>query len=200
MEEPSSFDILINYPVKHGLEFDTHRDYRRFYLNPQDRILNTKFVIFKTGSLFFYAYDSYAVKAYMTKTYTGLYSSITLPADIELKVYKKDFADTFLRANKRKTGFKHIDEYLTVTSRSKDFSFALSKGAVSLFLEMTRLFSPFHMIVQNDYLPNIGELKNNKVIGLETQQWLFKEEDIDQFLKLGEEIIHDVITANLCLL
>lgn len=48
------------------------------------------------------------------------------------------------------------------------------------------------MILQNYYLPNIAELKNNKVIGLETQQWLFKEEDIDTFLKLGEELIHDV--------
>lgn len=138
MEERSSFDILIDYPVNHGLEFDTHRDYRRFFLNPIDRILNTKFVIFKTGSLFFYAYDSYAVKAYMTKTFTGLYGSITLPDNIELKVYKKDFTDTFLRVNKRKTGFKHIDEYLTVTSRTKDFSFSISKRAVSLFLEMNR--------------------------------------------------------------
>lgn len=196
MEERSAFDILIDYPIKHGLDFDTHRDYRRFYLSPADPVLNTKFVVFKTDSLFFYAYDSYASKAYMTNTFTGLYSHISFHDDTELKVYKKDFTDTFLRLNKRKTGLKHVDDYLTITSKSKELYFSLSENDVSLFLEMNKIFSPFHLIVQNDYLQNINELKNKKVIGLETQQWLYKEEDIDLFLKLGNELIQNIKNAS----
>ena len=196
MEERSAFDILIDYPIKHGLDFDTYREYRRFYLSPADSILNTKFVIFKTDSLFFYAYDSYALNAYMTKTFTGLYRQISFHDDTELKVYKKDFTDTFLRINKRKTGLKHIDDYLTITSRSKELSFSLSENSVSLFLEMNKIFSPFHLIIQNDYLQNIIELKNKKVIGLETQQLLYKEADIDLFLKLGNELIQNIELAS----
>lgn len=196
MKERNAFDILIEYPIKHGLDFDTHRDYRRFLLSPADPVLNTKFVVFKSDSLFFYAYDSYAAKAYMTKTFTGLYSYLSNSADTELKVYKKDFTDTFLRINKRKTGLKHIDDQLTITSKSKEFSFSLSENYVSLFLEMNKIFSPFHLIIQNDYLQNIDELKNKKVIGLETQQWLYKEEDIDLFLRLGNELIQKIKNAS----
>lgn len=194
MDERSAFDILIDYPKKHGLEYDTHTDYRRFYLFPGDPILNTKFVIFKINSVFFYAYDSYAAKAHMTKTYTGIYKPIKLLEDTELKVYKKDWLD-FLRTNKRKTGLKHIDDYLTITSYSK-MSFFLSKEAVSLFLDMNRIFNPFQLIIQNDHLLNISELRGEKVIGLETLQWLYKEEDLDNFIHLGIELIDNITNAS----
>lgn len=186
----------MDYPIKHGLDFDTHRDNRRFYLSPADPILNTKFVVFKTDSLFFYAYDSYAGKSYMTKTFTGLYSKISIHDDTELKIYKKDFTDRFLRINKRKTGFKHIDDYLTITSKTKKVSFSLSKRSVTLFLEMEKFFNPFYLVLQTDYLLNINELKGEKVIGLETQQWLYKEDDIDLFLRLGGELIENVIKSS----
>ncbi len=191
MEERNAFDVLVEYPVKRGLEFDTQQDYRRFIFARPDSILNTKFVIFKIGSLFFYAFDSYAAKMSMSDTTTGLYGIANVADEVELKIHRKDFTDLFLRINKKKTGLKYVDDYLTITS-NKEISLSLSKEAVSLFLEMAKRFSPFHLVIENDYIHNISELKDKKVIGLETQQWLYKEEDVDLFLRSGEELLEHI--------
>ncbi len=188
VEERNAFDILVDYPLKHGLEFDTHLDYRRFFLFPTDSILNSKFVIFKYGSLYLYAYDSYTARMYMSDTTTGIYGISNVAEDVELKIHKKDFTDLLLRINKKKTGVRYIDDYLTITS-NKDLTLSIPKEAVSLFQEMAKRFSPFHLVIENNYIQNIGELKDKKVIGLETQQWLHKEEDVDLFLRLGEELL-----------
>lgn len=191
MEERSAYDLLKVYPAKHGLEFDTQDDYRRFYLFPTDSMLDTKFVIFKTGSLYFYAFDSYTAKMYMSNTFTGLYG-IANPNAPELKIYRKDFTDTFLRTNKRRTGIKHIDDRLTITSPIKQVSLPLSEKTVSLFLEMAKRFSPLHLLIENDYIQNITELKDKKVIGIETGEWLYKEEDVEEFLRMGGELIGSI--------
>lgn len=192
MEQQDAFDLLLDYPRKHGLEFDTQDDYRRFYLFPTDSMLDTKFVIFKNGPLYFYAHDSHTAKLYMSSTFTGLYGEAR-PGDPELRVYKKDLANSLLRANKRKTGFRHIDDNLTITSATKDMSFHLPPEAVTLFLEMAGKFSPLQMIIENNYITNIADLKDKKVIGLETQQWLYREEDVEEFLKLGSEVLQLVL-------
>ena len=31
MEERKAFDILLDYPKKHGLDYETHKNYKRFY-------------------------------------------------------------------------------------------------------------------------------------------------------------------------
>lgn len=188
MEERSAFDILTDYPKKHGLDYDTQDDYRKFFLFPRDPILGIKFVIFKSGPFYFYAFDSFAAKLSMSETFTGLYGLANQEAP-ELKIYKKDFTDTFLRTNKRKTGFDHIDNHLTITSDTKNLSFHLSPPAVTLFLQMAERFSPLHLVIENNYISNIAGLKDKKVIGLETGQWLYKEEDIDLFLELGQKLI-----------
>ena len=117
MKERSSFDILLDYPKQQGLTFETHQDNNRFYLFPGDPILKTKYVVFKKDSLIFYAFDSYAAKASMTKTYSGIYRSINLPNEVEFSIYKKDWLDCFLRLNKIKTGLKYVDNNLTITSK-----------------------------------------------------------------------------------
>jgi len=118
MEEKSSFDILLNYPKERGLAFETNRNIERFYLSTNDPILNTKYVLFKTDSILFYAFDSYAAKAFTTKTFTGVYSVLDWNNDFECRVYKKDWLDSFLRKNKKKTGNKNIDRKLTITTKS----------------------------------------------------------------------------------
>jgi len=187
-----AFQQLIEYPVKHGLEYDTQESHRRFFLSQNDPMGNTKFVLFRSGALFFYAYDTYSTKVSSTNTFSGLYG-VTNRNYPDLKVYKKDFTDTFLRTSKRKTGFDHIDRQLTITSGSSDLSsFHLSPDAVRLFLDLEKKFRPLHLLVQNDYLPNIGELKGKKVIGLQTEQWLYREEDLEVFIRLGEELIGSI--------
>lgn len=188
MKETSAFDLLVDYPRKHGLEFDTHDDYRRFFMFPSDSFIDTKFVIFKSGSFYFYAHDSYTAKLTNLKTFTGLYTvaASNLP---ELMVHRKDLANRLMRTHKRKTGISHMDENLVITSDTKELLFMLSPRAVSQFLELAEKFSPLHLVIQDNYINNIIGLKDKKVIGLETGQWLYKEEDVELFLKLGKEII-----------
>lgn len=189
MEETNAFDTLVAYARNHNFEFDTHDDYKRFYFTPNDPISDSKFVIFRSGELIFYAYDSYSAKMYSSNTFTGNYSVAPhgMPG---LKVYSKDFTDAFLRSHKRKTGHSHIDEKLTITSETKDIAFFLSPKAVSDFLMLARRFPPLHLVVEYNYLHNIDGLKDKNVIGLETGQWLYKEEDVDLFLKAGGGIIN----------
>ncbi len=192
MEETNAFDALVAYARNHQLEFDTQDDYKRFYFTPNDSISDSKFVLFRSGSLFFYAHDSYTAKMYSSNTFTGIYSAAPhgMPG---LKVYPKDFTDALLRSHKRKTGHSHIDEKLTITSETKDINFFLSPNAVSDFLMLARRFPPLHLVVEYNYHQNIEGLKDKNVNGLETGQWIYKEEDVDVFLKAGAGIIDSII-------
>jgi hypothetical protein len=195
MDERSAFDILLDYPKEKGFVYDTHQSTSRFYLITNDPISRTKYVVFKKDSLFFCAFDSYATKAYMTKTYTGIYKSIKLSEDIEFNIYKKDWLDSILRFNKIKTGLKHIDQYFTITSKSKRVPRELTEQTILLFQKIHEKIHPIQLIVRNDYIQIVDELKGKKVIGLETNQWIYKKEDIDILINLGGELIENIINA-----
>jgi hypothetical protein len=197
MDKPTAFDLLLDYPKENGLIFETNESQQRFYLSPSDPLLRTKYIIFKKGNLFFCAYDSYAVKAYMSKTFTGLYGLIDLKKDFECRIYKKDWLDFFLRINKRKTGIKAIDDNLTITSKSR----SLPKGLLSekdfaLFNNISMKITPVELLIQNDYLSIIKELNGKKVIGIETNQWLYKKDDLDVFINSGTELINNINSAS----
>ncbi len=191
MEETSAYDLLIDYPRKHGLEFDTQDDYKRFYLFPTDSVVDTKFVVFKTGPFYFYAHDSYTTKLYMLKTFTGLYTTARYELP-ELKVHPRELMSSLMRFKKRKTGIPYIDNNLTITSDVKELSFNFTHQAVANFLDLAERFKPLHLFIKNNYINDIPDLKDKKIIGLETGQWLYKEEDVDLFIELGGEIIKSV--------
>jgi len=195
MEERSAFDILIDYPKEKGLNYDTHNSSSRFYLITNDPISKTKYVVFKKDSLFFCAFDSYATKAYMNKTYTGVYKLFGLAEDIEFNIYKKDWLDYIVRYNKRKTGFKNIDNYFTITSKSEWIPRLLTEQTVTLFQKINEKIHPIQLIVRNDYVQIVKELKGKKVIGLETNQWIYKKEDVDILIDTGGELIENIMYA-----
>ncbi|PXY01488.1 hypothetical protein DF185_08365 [Marinifilum breve] len=193
MEERSAFDILVDYPKKHGLDYDTHTNDRRFHFFPSDPVLNTKFVIFKKDNLFFCAYDSFGTKAYMNCTYTGLYGLIDIPDPLELKMTKKDWLDKFLTSNKRKTGNHYIDENVTISSKSSDIPMrVVNEKAVKHFLKITEKMNPLKVIIENDYLQFVKELKGKMVVGVEINKWLFEESDVDYFLEHGSKLLHSM--------
>ncbi len=72
----NSIDILLDYPKERGLIYETNESKERFFLSTNDPFLDTKYVIFKIDSLIFCAYDSYAVKPFMSKTFTGVYGGL----------------------------------------------------------------------------------------------------------------------------
>lgn len=197
MKELNSFDILLEYPKKNGLDYETHKSHERFYLFPDDPFLRSKYVIFKKDDLLFFAYDSYAAKAYMTKTYTGIYCIISANEEFECKVYKKDWTDFFFRRDRVNIGNKFIDSNLTICSKNREITTRLiNEKITSLFLKLSETIFPLTLLIQNDYLPNIKVLADRKVIGLETNRWVFKNEEIDIFLDLSGQIIKNIINAS----
>lgn len=197
MENLNSFELLLNYPEENGLIYESHLDEKRLYLSPNDPILNTKYIVFKRRNLMFCAYDSYAAKAGSTQTFTGVYCPIRLKPEMELELSRKHWSDYILLFNKRKTGADVIDRNFTITAAKKwNFESILSEKEAHLFLELEKQIHPLKLLIQHNYIPIISELKGKQVIGLETNQWISKKEDVDQFLNLGGMLIENIIKAS----
>jgi len=193
MDKPDAFDLLVEYPIKHNLPFETSHSLKRFYFAPNDPMTSTKFVLFEKNGLLFYAYDSYSTKMYSGTTTTGIYSILDLQTDIECKVYKRDWFDFLFYFNRKKSDIASIDKHLTLTSRSEfSVSNLLSTETTTLFLELYRSIPPISLLIQNNYFPFIKQFSDKKIIGLETNQWLFKEEDITILLEKGEAIFQQI--------
>gem|GEM_PF-1109232 len=196
MSKQDAYETLLDYPKKFGINYETHESQNRFYLLPNDPFLRTKYIVFKIEELFFCAYDSYAAKAYTSNTYTGIYGLINLPEDFECRIYIRDWMDLFLRTNKKKTGDKTVDDKLTITSNSKDLPQGLLSEKDALLLQkINSVITPIELLIQNDYRPIIRELGNKKIIGLETNQWIYKKEELDIFINTGSSLIKNITKA-----
>ena len=161
-----------------------------------DRISNTKYIIARNKTFYFCAYDSHETSAYSFRTFTGIYSSINLPPETDCHIYKKDWVDLILRNHKRKSGIKFIDENLTVTSAT-DWtpSLLLNLTDVNLYLEINKRIEPLKITIKHDYLAIIEELKDKTIIGIETDLWLYEENDLDLFMNFGGQLIENMINA-----
>jgi hypothetical protein len=157
---------------------------------------NMKYIIAGNKTFYFCAYDSHGTSAYSSRTFTGIYSSINLPPETDCHIYKKDWIDLILRIHKRKSGIKFIDENLTITSTT-DWtpSLLLNSTDVNLYLEINKRIEPLKITIQYDYLAVIEELKDKTIIGIETDLWLYEENDLDFFINLGGQLIENMTNA-----
>lgn len=64
---------------------------------------------------------------------------------------------------------------------------------MALFLELSNRITPVKLLVKTDYLSLIDDFKSKNIIGLETNQWIYKTEDIEALLNIGGEIIEELI-------
>jgi hypothetical protein len=192
MEDRSAFEVLLDYPKSKGLPFETHKNSRRFYVSSNDPILKTKYVLFKEGALFFFAYDSFSSKASMNQTFSGIYSISNINKGFECEISKKYWVD-FVRRGRKKTGIKVIDDNLTILSNSdriiKEF---VNKRIATKLLQLESEISPLRLIVKKDYLELIDELKAKSIIGLETNRWIYEREEIESLFENGREIIEEL--------
>lgn len=192
MDERCAVDQLLDYPKDKELHYETHKSNKRFLLTPADPILNTKYVLFKKDDLIFFAYDSYGAKAHMSQTFTGVYSLSGFEDNFECEITKRYWLDNF-RTRKKKTGVKRIDDKLTIRSHSdRNMVQLINEKIMSLFLELNNTITPVKLIIKNDYLRLIGDFKSKSIIGLETNQWIYKTEEIEALLDMGEEIIEEI--------
>lgn len=192
MKEKSAFDILVENLIDLGYEPETNISNRTFIIPGKDRLLNTKFIVcMLSDSIYFLASDSYGTRTFSSSTYTGLYSTIELPENIEYKIIKKDWFD-FVFRRRIKTNISYIDNNLTVISSKSLLNKELSKEDIDLFLRLNKGKIPYTLVVESNYCPKIDALKDKKVIGLETNVWVYKKEDLKSLIGLGEKLIINV--------
>jgi len=193
VDEKSSVNILIDNLKSRGISCESNNTDHRFILPGSEQMMKAKYVVASLDSCFFLAHDSYAAKAQTTSTYTGLYADVYVSAEVECKIYKKDWTDLFFRSGKRKTGIQYIDDKLTITTTSGwTPANILSPDDVALFLDLNKQISPLKLIIQRDYIPVIGELSGKTVVGIETNSWLYEGKDLDLLLDKGVKLIHNL--------
>ena len=197
MEEISAVDILIENLKKRGLNPETQRIERNFILPGSDRLWHKKSVIARFDSVFFYAFDSFGTTSFSSNTYTGVYTQINHNQNIDCIMSRKEWIHKFLVRNRQKTGVKYIDDFLTVTSLS-DFnpSHLLSDSDVLLFLEINKTINPLKIIIEKGYPPSIPALNKKLVVGIETDNWIYKNDELDLFLNQGVSLINNIKVAS----
>lgn len=196
MADKSAFDILYDRLSERGMQPERHISERNFIVPGKDRLSNTKYIVAKNKSLYFCAYDSYGTSAYSSRTFTGIFSAINLPADTNCHIYKKDWVDLILRKHKRKSGIKFIDDKLTITSADHwTPAILLTPPDVTLFLEINKRIAPLKITIQHDYLSIIDELKDKTILGIETDLWIYNDPDLDYLINSGGQLIENMTNA-----
>lgn len=196
MTEKTAFDVLYDKLQLRGMQPERQSSERNFIVPGVDRLSNTKYIIARTKTFCFCAYDSHGTSAYSSRTFTGVYSPVNLPPETECRIYKKDWIDKVLRKHKRKSGIPFIDANLTITSATHwTPSLLLKQEDVNLYLEINKCIAPLTIIIQHDYFSIIDELNDKTIIGIETDRWLFEDNDLDCILNLGGQLIENMTTA-----
>lgn len=184
MARKSAFDILQESLRELGYDPKTHVSGRNFIV--PGSYVRTKFVFAEVGDMYFFASDSHG-GAY-TSTYTGLYASIDLPAEADFSVFRKEWFDKLLVSGKKKTGVTYVDKALTIKSSGWNPAGLFNPDKVDRFLELGREIKPLKLVVRDEYVP-LAALQGKKVIGIETNRWLFYEKDVRTFLEGAKDLI-----------
>lgn len=190
----NAVDLLVEYPKKKGLEYETHGSSKRFYMFPNDPLLKSKYVYFKQEEVIFFAYDSYAAKMNMTNAFSGIYTSLDLDAGLEFDITKKDWLDIFT-SSKLKTGVRYIDQNLTIKSNDKKtdvFQRFLTKENLLLFEKIFQQVKPLRLFARHNYLPQVKSLQNKLVLGLETNYWIYETSEIDTMMNQGYKLLNEI--------
>lgn len=194
MTEKNSYDKTIEYAIGKGLDYDSHKSGRRFYITPNDPIVKTKHVIFKVKNLFFVAYDSYATRLSMNITYTGIYGCFPVDEKAEVSVLKRDGLDKIFNARRAKSGVSEIDKALTFrTHKTFPLEQHFDTNDLSNFLILSESIAPIELLIKQNYLEYIGDLKGHNVIGIETNQWLYDHDMIALLINEGGKLIQNLV-------
>ncbi len=188
MEEKNGLDQLIENLTLLGYSPELSVEDKSSLFPAQNRFTSAKTVTVElSDNLFFIA------RSNVNSVFTGIYTALKNPTDSEFKVYVKNWFDFLIYRNRQKVGIKFIDENVTIVS-SKWIPFnELNIENTKLFLEINNAGKPYNLILENNYLSFIIEpLTNQKVIGIETNDWLYKKEDLEHLFKYGEPLIRNL--------
>jgi len=181
-------DMLLENLVELGFSPNVSSVNKGSFLPRQNRFASCNTVtVLLSDSIFFLA------RSNVSSSFTGIYSSVELPLEAEYKVYKRNWFDFLFFQKRQKVGVKYIDENLTIISPKWIPSKELDFKNTNLFLDINKTGKPYNLILENNYLLSIIEpLTDKKIIGIETNDWLYEKEDLENLLNFGVELIRSM--------
>lgn len=185
MNTPTAVDELIRYAKDRNFECDSHQDHRTIFLSSSDRFINTKYVIIKVGDILIVAFDSFGTRAFMNTTYTGAFFPVENMGDINFEMHPRDAWDFLFRRHRIRSEAQYLRKQVCITSDQKFIpENYLDESLICKYMEAAKAIVPLKLIIEDKYLQYISPLKDKKVAGIETHQWLFKAEEVDTLLNV----------------
>ncbi len=111
MEEKSGLEKLLENLTEFGLFPNVSVVNKGALFPSQNRFANSYTVTaLLSDSIYFLA------RSNVSSSFTGIYSSIELPLEVEYEVFKRNWFDFLFFPKRQKLGVKYLDENLTVVS------------------------------------------------------------------------------------
>ncbi len=193
MQDENAYDLVIDYAKKHQLNYSTRDDSKHNVLLPGEAYTKIKYVIIEKENFYFICYYSHSSRS-KGKSFSGLFGEVKFNPSIDFRVYQKDWVDRFIFFGKRGFGNADLDKKLTLTSKNnkvpKDF---FTSGLASDYQAFNNKLMPIQIVAEFDYMPIINELGKKMVLGLESNRWLYKEEELDLIFGEGRSLLKSMI-------
>lgn len=125
----------------------------------------------------------------LANSFTGIYSLIDLPDSVEYEVFARDWFDFVLYPKRKKVGVKSIDRSFTISSTHWVPQKELTEENANMLLELNSSGKAYKLLVKNAHIPFVETFKDKKIIGVETNNWLFEKDDLRLLIAYGSEII-----------
>ena len=192
MQTKSSHEILLESLAALGYPPE-NKPLKKLFIYPDNRYGSTKYAYCALSKeLYLFAFDAFKSSAYPSPTFTGIYTAVDLPTEAEYRVLKRDWVH-FIYRNRRHIGAQHLDRKVSILSSGWIPDRELNERNVDMFLALhhstRRLYT---LLARNNYLPQIEELKDKMILGLETDSWLYQKEALAQFIEQGKALVMDV--------
>lgn len=188
--EENAYDVLLNYAKKSGLKYACNNVDYHFALIPSDPWANKKYIVIEKNDTYFLAYDSFGTRYGSSFTRSGIYKKIKLDRELDIEVHPKDWADFMIRRNKIKTDSSYVNKKLTVCSVRKNFPLYLfTKKVVDRFEKLSNQIKPLKLVIKHDEISMIQDLKDKTILGLETNKWIYQEQDLNLLLNKGVDLL-----------
>ena len=87
---------------------------------------------------------------------------------------------------------KYIDERVIITSSGWVPTNELDEKSVDLFLELNKKGFPYKLVIEDNYVYHIRDMRDKKILGLETNDWVYKIEDLENLLAIGLQVMNRI--------
>jgi len=197
-EEKDARILLAEYAQKKGYDYATNSNFKRL-ISVTDSFLSKKFFLFEIEKGFwFFAADSFAGKAGSGSTFTGIYTTINMDPSFSCKIHIKETLDGIFRWNRKKTGNPEIDRQLTITTNQKSLpDNIIREGDIYEFRKIYDKVRPSYIVFQNDYLPDLPALNGKMILGIETNYWVYLDDQLDVLIDKGLPLLKKICSAHI---